>query len=410
MKTRLTSLIILLVLLIIALTLTQKNRENTGKTFQLLKTQAMEETIQFWKFTDSHLYAVGTSNFYHLSPTASQFQQVPKKFIRVVFSPGGQFYATLFLTDLPESDSRDKLLHLEIFNANQEKIYSLQKRQYYDDPYPAVAISDKDGSLVLGRSTTTEVWFYDRNGQLVTQVQLLPEASYDLERFLDLQFDQAGNSLYMVTTTHGITPESDPSPLPPLQTLFFKFAPDGQKLWQETIPDFYTNFARVSENGNYLLISSYALKNSAELTEKTFVYNEEGSRVLETDFLTRYAAWKEASHQVLAANNRKAFAYDLKTGVLLWSSRITDKTRMITAVSPASKDERWALLIAKSSYSPDGFYFSEPEIKIFNGDGTLFQSISLQNASFKQPSLWLSADGKQIYIGLMNQYQVYRLQ
>jgi hypothetical protein len=69
-----------------------------------------------------------------------------------------------------------------------------------------------------------------------------------------------------------------------------------------------------------------------------------------------------------------------------------------------------ACLIGKNEFKNGEFVFSDATIKVLNGSGNLVQNIELLNQEFYSPALEISADAREMFVGLKNSYQIYRVQ
>ncbi|NIT56708.1 MAG: hypothetical protein GWN00_10885, partial [Aliifodinibius sp.] len=170
-------------------------------------------------------------------------------------------------------------MQVDIYSSSGEKRYSLNRNQYYDDSIPSVVISDLDGSVIMGQNTVGKLWFYDQDGELRREVELFPDASYDLERILHLDLSEDGTRLAVVASKRGASHLGSKAPHPSGEPHLFLLTHTGDELWKKALPDFNSSATAISKNGDHLIANSYTVDIPGNLQKQSLLFNDNGERI-----------------------------------------------------------------------------------------------------------------------------------
>ena len=244
---------ILTILLAFFLLFSQSNDDQ----FELVKSENFAKSINNWQFpTAKPVIAVENKQITWQSTSETNQFNLPDDVLRVIFSKNSNYFGIVRLTKFSESGKNNQKLRIEIYSANREKLYELERIHYYDDSFPLTAISDLDGSLIIGQNTTGELWFYDPNGSLLNKVQLFSDAEYDLERMLYADISKDGTVVVIAAGKRGASPAGSNAPNPSAEPHLFLFSIKGEKFWENPLPDFNTSATVISDKGQYIAVSS----------------------------------------------------------------------------------------------------------------------------------------------------------
>lgn len=383
---------------------------NNSWQYQLIKSEKMDQSVKAWFFqtaeqlTTSPTLAVQQEQINWLN--SGQTLTLPEGYQQTVASREGYFFGVLSLTEEP-ADKRFKLLKFDVYTLPGQKMYTLSRTQFYDDSPLAVAISDKDGAVILGQRTTGKLWFHDRNGDLIKEVTLFPDAAYDLERVLALHLSVDGQRLAVVASKRGASPAGSDVANPSGEPSVFLFNQNGEQLWRKFLPEFNTSSVGISPDGEFILANNYTVDMQGDVKKATLLFNKEGKEMAGIDLLFKYVDFSPDSKYVILAENNVAQTLELATGKILWTQQISKDDGMIATVELSNSAKIAAVLVAKNEFKDDAFLFMQPVLKIYDQAGDLQQEIEMTDESFVKPELKLSADHRTLKIGFRDSYRVY---
>lgn len=383
--------------------------------YELLKSENFVKPINSWLFpaipeqTTNSVIAIAKDQIMWLSDSNVETFTLPTASLRTIFSKGGNYFGVLTLAKEPEDTNRDKMFQVEIYSANKEKLYTLERKQYYDDSIPSVTISNLDGSVIIAQNTTGKIWFYDKNGILINDTVLFPDVTYDLERILHVDLSEDGSRLAVVAGRRGSSPSGSEALKPSAEAHLFLFTPKGDELWRMTLPEFNTLMVAISGNGQYIAANSYTIGMRGNIKKRTTICDGNGNEIKQLELLFKYARFSPDSKFLLLAENTVAKVLELSTGKVSWSLNISRRQGMITAGSISNEGEVAALLVAKNEFKDGAFIFTNPGLKIFGRSGELYQDLEITGHVFRKPALQLSPNSEEIFVGFEKSYQIYHI-
>ncbi len=403
------NLIISCLILFVSSIQAQKVAPEGGKEYVLEKSLRTTTPVTSWYSGGENAIAIEKGEVRWLPDDAKSVLSLPGGYLKTVFSNGGHYFALLSLQKQPDNAGGNKTLEVAVYDSTGHLRHSLNMTQYYDEPYPVVALSDRDGALVLARITTGEVSFYDGDGTLTRKVELLPHSDYDLERIIHLDINKAGSTVAVAATRHGLKPLQTGSAMLSGEPYLFRFDADGKEVWRKTIAGAMVSSVSVSPDGNRIAAGSYTLDERHRMTPQSVVYDRDGRPQLQAGFLFHDASWSANSGRLLLANHRSAALLDLQSGSISWEKSISSQKDIIAAAGLSADGQTAALLIAENEFKENRFVFIRPFIEVLNGGGVRLQKIDLSGQEFVEPALSISADGRLISAGFINSYQIYRV-
>ncbi|MFQ5752918.1 MAG: hypothetical protein ACE5HI_13070, partial [bacterium] len=219
-----------------------QNQLKMAGQYELVKYEKYAKPIKSWIFSASAENAILPTLFIQeqqlkwLNKSELKILNLPEGYLHAVFSKGGQYFGLVSLTTSQKNRDRNKIWQLNIYAATGNHLYTIEKQQYYDDALPAVVLSDKNGYTILGQNTTGKLWFYGSNGELIRQVALFPDATYDLERILYLDLSADGSRLAVVATKRGAAPSGTNVVNPSADPHLLLFTQNGEEAWRQRLP------------------------------------------------------------------------------------------------------------------------------------------------------------------------------
>ena len=382
----------------------------TQAQYELTESESFVRPINNWLFpTKKSIVAIEKSQITWLNDTGTEQFTLPENTLKIIFSKNNNYFGILSLTHVPESTNDSGIFRIEIYTADKEKLYEVQRNYYYDDSLPFVAISDFDGSLIIGQNTTGEIWFYNQNGSLLNKVELFKDAEYDLERTLYFDLSKDGTALAIVAGKRGASPAGSNAPHPSAEPHLFLFSLNGEELLRIPLPYFSISATAISDSGKYIAVSSYTVDINGNMTKRTIILDDTGKEIGQVNLLSKLAHFSSDSKFLVLADNRTAKAFDLTTKDISWSYNIRKTEGMIAAVDISNKGEIAEILVANSEFKDGTFIFTHPRLKILSHDGNLLQALEMTDKEFEKPALRLSDDSKKIFIGFRDAYQIYQV-
>ena len=334
---------------------------------------------------------------------------LPAGYINTLFSRAGKYLGLASLIETSKELTDDKIFKLEVFSNQGQALFSIKRKQYYDEPLPLLIISDKDGSVVMGHSAIGKLWFYNNDGSLSKEVDLFSDDEYGLERILKFDVTLSGRYIAVLANKRPASPEDADVPNPSGEPHLFFFTMGGEKVWQQNLPELSGAQAAISPDGESLIASSYSSDTKGNVSQSTIVFNRNGKKIANYNFLFRTANFSNDSKYSVIAGKKVAKCIDLQTGRLKWTHKIDRTWGIITSVSIANDAKISALLAAQNEFKDGGFIYTKPRVILLNKLGQLIQELEI-NETFYTPALNISADYKTITLGFKKGYQVYQIE
>lgn len=386
------------------------SQEIADGRFQLIKSEDFTKPIHYWLFpAEKSIISVNNEQITWRSDGEASRFTLPEDALKVIFSKGGNYFGIVRLKRVPQGSAENRKLRIEVYTANREKRYEIQRDYYYDDPLPFAAISDPDGSLIIGQKATGEIQFYNPNGSLIREIRLFDDTEYDPERTLHIDLSKDGSSAAMAAGKRGASPAGSNAPNPSAEPYLFLFSLKGEELWRKPLPDFNSSAAAISDDGQYIAANSYTVAIDGSTTKRTIIFDNTGNEIGQVDILFKQAGFSSDSKFLILADNTTATAFNLATGNISWSYTISNSEAMITAANISNNGEIAILLVAETEFRESTFIYINPQLEILNNSGNLLQELELTDQEFEKPAINVSDNSKEIFVGFRNTYQIYQV-
>jgi hypothetical protein len=334
--------------------------------------------------------------------------EMPSGYVNAFFSGNGNYLAILSALPAGDAKSEFKMLNITVYSANLEKRYSVEKSHYFDEPFPVIAVSDRDGSIIVGENSSGLVRFYDDRGALLNEIELFPGAEYDLERILHIDLSAQGAAV-MVAGKRGVSPAGSSAKNPSAEPHLFWFALSGLEIWRKALPGLNASAVTISGDGKYIAAGYYTINQNGLTDKKTLLLDSRGEWIGEFALLFKYADFSPASDALLLADNQTAYAVTLPGGEPMWEKTFPRQEGIIAAVQIVDRGNLSAILLAQNGFEEGKFMFTSPLIKIIDSSDEVIQTLEIKNQAFEKPALSLSLDGRQMVIGFQTAYQIYQI-
>ncbi len=359
--------------------------------------------LQAWVFSPEAPIGIEKGQIVWWKETAPRKVKIDSRYLATIHSRGNRFFGILSLKTVSNNPRKPKRLQIEVYSALQEKLFTLERSLHYDDPYPVVALSDRDGAVVLGQVTNGEMEFYNHRGELLRKVALFPEVEYDLERTLLLDLSADGSTVAVVASKRGVQPAGASN-----ETSLFLFKSDGTLLLQKPLDNYVVHSAAISPDGNTVVAACYTLSGQ-QINGQALLFNRAGEQIFRTDLLFKQARFSPDGRAVLLFNNREARVVDLQNKTVSYRYTVAGQEKLIAEAQLSQDGQRAVLLLARSEFRTNAFVFSQPIVQILDQQGRRLSEIKMEAQTFRTPALQIRENAKEILIGFEQGYQIYRV-
>lgn len=326
------------------------------------------------------------------------------------FSRNGKFFAVVSQKSTDASLKSEKLLQIAIYNQAFQKLYELTERVPFDEQHPLIAVSGKDGAVIIGDASNGLVTFYDRRGNISAEPILFENLTHDYERAFQIAWDEAGESAAILCGKKGASPAGAGLENPSGEPHVFLFDAKGKALWQATLPGYSANALWIAASGEYIAANSFTYhQDKGSFDRSTVVFHQSGEIIARSDILADYAAVSANDSHILLADKSRSALFDLATGQQLWEKTFNERHGMISAIALANSGDRSVILSAHNSFSNGRFIFGDPTLHVVDASGDMVQSIEIRGEQFITPQLFIAPDAQTIWSGFSNNYKIYRV-
>lgn len=371
--------------------------------FTLQKEEKIVSTVTKWHLFEEQSIAEFKDGW-QISEEGPHYQGT--NYLNSIYSQNGNYIVRLQLNPRESQDPIDRQLTITVLNSKQQMLYTLQRNQYFDRTLPVVAVSDRDGALVLGESDSGILWFYDSRGTLRNQVSLFPDADYDLERILDIQMAEEETSLAVLASIQGPGQVGSDAKNSDSEPYLMLFDVSGREIWRRGLPAKSVSALYFSPDGQNILINSFAVDISGHVSKNALIFDETGQKILETEMLYKYASFSSDAGYLIMADNQQIRVFNLDQRKLIWQKNLERGKDMITAVKISDGGKTSVILTGSNTWDGSRFIFRGAKITIFDMLGKLSQELYFPEKSFQNPALWLSPQGNLLKVGFTDSYQL----
>ncbi len=417
MKTKMHLILLLLAPVLLVTDLSCQVLPKRSAPYRQLQMLPMQQEVQAWKFL--HAESAAGPAYLALEPDRIVLQSdtgaaksipLPPHFVEFSASRSGRDFGVVSVVSRSKNPRTEKIVHLRVYSLSGNPLYDLKRPRYFDEPMPSYVISDADGRAIIGVNATGQLYFYDTGGNLLREVTLFRDAEYDLERILQMDVSEDGNSVAVLASKRGSAPLDSDAPNPSGEPHLFLFDREGRELWRKPLPETSAGQLALSPDGQYLLASTYSVDMKGHIFKGTSIVDRNAREIGRVTALFRVADFAPAAHLAFLADRNRAVLIDLKTGTARWEYLLSRKQGMIAAVDLAHDAEQVVLLAAKNQYEGHRFVFTDPLVFILDGTGKEIQSIQVEDAKFLSPALMLNENDGKIYLGFSRSLQIYGAQ
>ena len=381
---------------------------NNNVRYELIGEKQIAPIVNSWFLSASQQTALTPDQMLFLENSRVEIFPHPQQYLKTSFSKNGKFFAIQILNPRETVEKIDRELMISIYSDLKKESYRLIRNVFYDHSFPSVTISGADGSLVLGENDSGELWFYDKNGTLIRQVVLFPDAEYDLEKVLDVDMCDDGSRIAVIAGKRVGSPAGSNAVNPSAEPHLFLFTGDGKELWRKALPDLNSNGVAISPDGRIIVANSYTISVEGKLIKRTLIFREDGNILNETDILFKQDRFSKDSKYLLLASNQELQMVDLTAGNVIWSQKISRKDRMIVDLDIADGGKQVAILLAVNEWADSQFVYRQPVITIYDNRGEEIQKLTFADEPSSRPAIRFTNQDKNFMVGLGNTLYLYQ--
>ncbi len=385
--------------------------EKDSREFVKVMDKSFEKPVNSWQMFDGAtplIFRADANGFHRENIDGAMAEMASGNLPNPLFSPNGKFVASIASDANPTREDQENEWQLRIFDDQFELISQIKLPRYLDENAPAMAISNRDGSVITGRPATGELRFLSPNGEIRREITLFADADFDLERSLILRISADGQRIAVLASKRGAAPADSNAPNPDGEPHLIIFSANGDEISRTRLPGFAANQLRINPGGDQFLVNGYTVhQNSGAIERYASLYNENGKVVWQGDILFKHAAFSENDEHLVLADNQRILAVDIAAKGQLWDAEFAPENGMISAVAIANTGDA-AVLVAKNEFRDGVFLFEQPQLQLRNLSGEMLQNIDVSQHTFEQPGLQLSPNGDVLKIGFRHSFQMYR--
>ena len=385
--------------------------EKDSREFVKVMDKSFQKPVNSWQMFDGPsplIFRADANGFHRENIDGAMAEMAAGNLPNPLFSPNGKYVASIASDANPTREDQENEWQLRIFDDQFELISQIKLPRYLDENAPAMAISNRDGSVITGRPATGELRFLSPNGEIRREVTLFADADFDLERSLILRISADGQKIAVLASKRGAAPADSNAPNPDGEPHLIIFSANGDELSRTRLPGFAANQLRINPGGDQFLVNGYTVHQTSGVIERyASLYNENGEVVWQSDILFKHAAFSENGANLILSDNQRVLTVDISANAQLWQAEFAPENGMISAVSIANSGDA-AVLVAKNEFRDGVFLFEQPQLQIRNRNGEALQQFDFTQHSFEHPGLALSPNGDVLKIGFRHSFQMYR--
>lgn len=350
---------------------------------------------------------VGSERIQFLDPQGRMIKELAlDELSGVVFSPQGNFVGIGTHHPPGKDEMAPRKLTFDVYNAGGIKRYQLSDEVGYDDPLPVFYLSDQEGVCAKFLPGETMVYFYDKRGKSVGQVDLFPDDEWGYEKTSAGSFSGDGQWFLLTAQPReaGFGINSEPT--------LFCFDGKGNQRWRNETGGSYLHKIFVSHSGRYVAAEGVTLSDDKRIIKSATIFDDRGGVLLRWmgEALGETAFSPDETYLGRIADLSLKLI-DLKELNVVWEKDLSHERswegRGVRALRVSDRGDV-LLLISKIQAKEGRFFFVEPEVFFFDKNGRPVWSQSFPNQRFEKPGLYLSKDGDIFSIGFERGYSIYR--
>jgi len=173
-----------------------------------------------------------------------------------------------------------------VMMADGAELYRIEKEVPFDFQFPAIYLTDLDGSAVVVSSAQGVIEWYSPKGQTIAALYPFGHQAPDYERVIKCSIG-GDRAAFLISS-----PEMSAARI-------ISMTMTGEKVWTVEFPLQHAGEVLMSPSGRYVLAGAYA--SEGEIVKKTYVIGNEGKIIRELPGMFRYAAIDEESGTIAYA-------------------------------------------------------------------------------------------------------------
>ncbi len=250
-----------------------------------------------------------------------------------------------------------------VMNEEGNRLYQIQKEVPFDFQFPAIILSDLDGSSVVVSSAEGVIEWYGPGGESVAALYPFGNHAPDYERVIKCAVN-GGVAAFLFSS-----PESR-------EVTLSCMTMKGEKLWSSSLPHEHAAEVVVSSSGKYVMAGSYSSENG--IVKKTYVFDGKAEMIRELAGIFRHGDIDEKNKRVAFAERNDVTIADItKQTTTSWT---TGRRELIATNVQILGDY---VLATIEDVSVDGgvIRYHNPAFILIDGNGTVTARRDFQSAA-----------------------------
>lgn len=300
----------------------------------------------------------------------------------------------------------DKLFRYHICTWNGTENYTIERTKTYDEPLWSIYLFN-DGRALLTDGGQGFVFLYEKNGDLIEQIDLFDDDVFNHEKPIDCVISESGDRFYIAAQKQPMTRESGSSRLVSGEPWIICFKETGEELWRKAIGDPTFNRFNAAPSGNLLLLSHYSLDSDDSPKLKTTIFDSEGNSLMNIPVNVRYSVFYADESLFFLADRKNLYAVNLvkKTFQKIFELP-KSQTNQITEIRLDETARHVITLAAKPVFQNKRFEYVDAQIMKINFRGEKIWHIDLQQDVIIRPSIRIN--DSQIAVGTKSNFKIYK--
>ena len=315
------------------------------------------------------------------------------------------FIKRINTTQQIDVNSNRKFFEYNVTTFSGEKIFSIPLNLFYDDPIPALYLTD-EGSAILVDATTGLVQLYMPNGDLAYEIDLFDDDIIALEKPIDCAVSTKGDIFVIAAQKRPMTFNDRTTKFISGEPGLFCFSLEGEKLWEIQLELLTVSSVSVSPAGKFIIVSHYSPNNESLPILRSTVFDINGNKIITIPAMFNHVSFSGNKNQVFFTDRENLYNVDL-IGKDYQKINILDKVngRLITDLKLSGSEHNPVLLISRPVFQDERFVFIEPELLKLNSNGKRIWNIYMGEDKIIEPSIFIHNNN--IGVGSLSNVKIY---
>ncbi len=301
---------------------------------------------------------------------------------------------------------KDKLFRYHICSWKGREIYTIERTKTYDEPLWSIYLFN-DGRALLTDGGQGFVLLYEKNGDLVEQIDLFDDDVFNHEKPIDCVISESGDRFSIAAQKQPMTREPGSARLVSGEPWIICFNGTGEELWRKAIGDATFNRFDAAPSGNFLLLSHYSLDSDDSPNLKTTIFDSEGNSLMNIPVNFRSSVFSADESLFFLADRKNVYAVDLVKKTFQTIFELPQiQTNQITEIRLDETARHVIALAAKPVFQNKRIEYVDAQIMKIDSGGEKIWDIDLQQDVIIRPSIRVNET--QIAVGTKSNFKIYK--